>query len=329
MRDMYVRAALDMGALDPQAGSRSHPGATQILAGDGSWLRAIYTNTDPKAVDPDTGKPRRVDPDAMPYHHNDGTLASAPGHLLVVLVSRTSFPQERLIMDHRFKDPAGGPKSDATIAVDMALDLLDTYPDELNDTLRGLTYDMALRAADHDRLLDAGLIGISKTPRTSRSQLPSINLGRLKFTNHDDAENLFQVIVIGGTPTVICIDGNGDLWYVPLQRKLLKHRKHTIATTIYAKYALPDNDLIDRSLRGATTLIRINSTPRNATPSLTNAAHESSEPYPNPTQSSKTSTDSAKTPNRPSGTSNGICQTPDARQQRGHTSTTASSDFAS
>ena len=268
LRDMYVRAALEMGALDPQSGSRSYPGATQILAGDGSWLRAIYSNTDPKAVDPATGKPRRVDPDAMPYHHNDGTLASAPGHLLVLLVSRTRFPQERLIMDHCFKDPAGGTKGDATIAVDMVLDLLDTYPDELKDTLRGLAYDMALRATDHDRLLDAGLIGISKTPRTSRNQLPSINLGQRKFTNHDDNKRLLQVIVISGTPTVTCIDGNGDLWYVPLKRRRLKHSKHTIATTIYAEYALPDNDLIDHELRGATTLIRLNSTldERNAKP---------------------------------------------------------------
>ena len=256
--------------LGPTPGSRSFApdrrgrcGVDRVLrcGPDGTWLRAIFNNTDPDAFDRTTGNPLRLDPDAVPFHYTT-TAASPqpPGHLLVMLLARTPYAQERIILDHYIKNPHLGPKSDATIAVDLVLDLYSTYKDKLKDALRGLAYDMALRSEDHDRLLDAGLLGISQTPKKSKKRLASAYLGPHTFTKTDGTEAKISITAINGIPTIEWIDGDGERWCIPLKRKQTKHSEPSDDTVIYNICSIPDDELLPQKLHNATALIRLNST---------------------------------------------------------------------
>ena len=244
LRHESLMAAADIGALNPRCGSRTHPDPSQIVSADGSWLRAIYNNTDPHAFDGTTGHPLRIDPDAVQFRYNDGSIAPAPGHLLVALLARTPYVQERIILDHYIKNPHLGPKSDATIAVDLVLGLYNSYKDKLKDALRGLAYDMALRSEDHDRLLDAGLLGISQTPKKSKKRLASAFLGAHTFTKTDGTTTRVSITAINGIPTIAWIDGDGETWFVPLNRTQTKHSKHSAETVIYNICSIPENQLL-------------------------------------------------------------------------------------
>ena len=57
----------------------------------------------------------------------------------------------------------------------------------LRSRLVGLIYDMALSASDFDRLLEAGLIPVSKVPLTSKGEPASQNLGSHRFTTRSGA----------------------------------------------------------------------------------------------------------------------------------------------
>ena len=99
--------------------------------------------------------------------------------------------KERVVLSNRLKS-AYNPevnRNDATIAVDMVLDLLEKCPG-LRAGLVGMVYDMALSTADFDRLLDAGLIPVSKVPRTKtrkpkKGKIAARNLGKYAFNAKD------------------------------------------------------------------------------------------------------------------------------------------------
>ncbi len=164
-----------------------------------------------------------------------------------MLLARTPYVQERIILDHYIKNPHLGPKSDATIAVDLVLDLYSTYKDKLKDALRGLAYDMALRSEDHDRLLDAGLLGISQTPKKSKKRLASAYLGPHTFTKTDGTEAKISITAINGIPTIEWIDGDGERWFIPLTRKQTKHSEPSDETVIYNICSIPDDELLHRN----------------------------------------------------------------------------------
>ena len=157
-----------MGMLNPNLGSLTNPDPSSFITGDGCWVPALTSLTRHDAVDPVTGEILgRFDRHALPYRTSDNEKATSPGYLLVMLLARNPHKKERVVLSNRLKvrlQPRVN-RNDATIAVDMVLDLLEKCPG-LRSGLVGMVYDMALSVADFDRLLDAGLIPVSKLPRT-------------------------------------------------------------------------------------------------------------------------------------------------------------------
>ena len=252
VQDMCLAGCQQIGALDPSAGLFSKPGSTQCVAGDGTWIPGRYRNDNPDAVDPVTGKKRRRDPDAVNYFHNDGTRASSPGHLAVLLQCRMPDRQLRVILAVDTKDQHGSePKSDATIAVDLLEELLRDHRD-LHKGLRCLVYDMALRSIDRDRLLDLGIHPISRIPLTPEGRAPQIALGPHKFTHPTGTQQELEVIAADGAPAIVVTDGNGTDYLIPLTRKSLKRGNKAV----YGIWATPNIDIVPKDLRNATCRIR-------------------------------------------------------------------------
>lgn len=252
-----VEATLEMGMLPEGSGSLTNPDPYTLATADGCWLPALSSLTIDDAVDPQTGEIlRRYDPDALAYHTHNGK-ATSPGHLLVMVTVRSPYPKERVVLTVRLKS-AHNPevnRNDATIAVSAVLDLLDRYP-KLRQRLVGLIYDMALSAADFDRLLDAGLIPVSKVPLTSKGGPASDNLGPHTFKTRDGRSVTRNVIAVHGTPCVVVVDGDGVSYYQPLdlvQVKMTGRKKRPQTST---RQVIPDNELVPADLVGAETRVR-------------------------------------------------------------------------
>ncbi|WP_419929636.1 hypothetical protein [Candidatus Poriferisocius sp.] len=221
-RDAAVNAAKAMGLLDPE-GRNSFTYPRLLMVADATFLPAVYTIPH-WAVGP--GDNKRTDPDAKVFYRNDRYLAGSAGYMLVYVSCRLPFGNERLVLDIDFADPdhpgadddpGFNPNNDATVATKMFLDLIGDYAHKLA-RVHGLCYDMALRSADADRLLDAGKLPFTRIPYTAGSGPAEKNLGTHTFTTRDGNKATFKVYAINGTPGIVFPDGNGELWFFPLKR---------------------------------------------------------------------------------------------------------------
>ena len=253
-----VEACLDMGMFAPDAGSLTNPDPYSFVSADGCWVPALTSLTLDDAVDPQTGEIiRRYDPDALPYHTNDGEWAASPGYLHVSVLARSPYRNERVILASRLKS-AHNPevnRNDATITVDILLDLIERFP-KLRDGLAGVVYDMALSVADFDRLLDEGLIPVSKVPLTSQGRVATQNLGPHEFKTKQGNKVTLVVIAVDGTPCVTFTDGNGIDYYMPLKLIQVKKPNRKKRIQIATRWALPENALVPVNLVGAKARVR-------------------------------------------------------------------------
>ena len=121
-----------------------------------------------------------------------------------------------------------------------------------------MVYDMMLSVPDIDRLLDAGLIPVSKVPLTSEGKIAAQNLGKHTFTTRDGTVRDFIVTAVDGTPCITLPDGDGIEYYVPLKLVQVKQtsRKQRPQTSTW--WALADNALVPARLQGVKTRIRHN-----------------------------------------------------------------------
>ena len=260
--DACVQAALCMGMFDSEIGdSLACPDRRNVITGDATWIRGAYNKMGP-AIDPRTGKVKRFCPDSRLYHTNDGALSSAPGQQVVFIEGRNPFPNEHVMLDVCVMPPKrpSDPMSDATMAVDMTLDLIDRHP-LLDAGVRCFAYDMALRSRDKDRLLDSGRIYASKSPLTSQNKRASCNLGDALFRCKNGTQTYQQLAGIADTPCVFITDGNGKIAIQPLRRVTLERKPRKNRWVIYGIWAVPDKPLVPPHLVGATTRILHNSTP--------------------------------------------------------------------
>ena len=257
--DHAIEGAFDTGLLDPDAGTHTSPHPTQLFYSDGCWFSAMCNHT---------AKVRR-DPDATEFFNYDGTRADAPGHLAVRTHVRGPDPNSRITLSVDVKDPEAGPMSDARIAVNRILGLLERHP-LLRAGAKGLIYDMAMSSSEHDDLLDNGLIGISHTPKTAKGRPSARNLGTHAFRAGTSTIATMTITAIDGAPTIHLVDGNGDDLAVPLQGGQVRHRwrKRLGRYAIYRDWRIPYLDAVPPRLQGATTEIRHNSsdTEREAKP---------------------------------------------------------------
>lgn len=261
-----VEAAQSTGMLQPGVGSLTNPDPYSFVSADGCWIPAMSSLTRDDAVDPETGEiVRRFDPDALPYHNSNGERARSPGHLLAMVIARSNMTQERIILSMRLKSAKTPhtPRNDATISVDLLLELIEKFP-YLRAGLVGLVYDMALSTADFDRLLDAGLIPVSKVARTSTGKVATQNLGMHKFKAKDGSVHERIVTAVHGTPCITVINGNGIDFYVPLKLLQVKKTSRKKRPQINTFWTIPADktdegeadELVPFELRDAQTRIR-------------------------------------------------------------------------
>lgn len=126
--------------------------------------------------------------------------------------------------------------TDANLFTQKLIQMCKDNPD-LTKGLRAVAYDMALRSADSDRLMDHGILPITKTPRTSRGKTAAVNLGPHPFkTATGQAET--NIVALNGTPNIAVMDGEGNPHYQPLRRILTqikktgpRTRKHIVQAT--------------------------------------------------------------------------------------------------
>ena len=262
-----VEAALSMRMLNPDLGSLTNPDPSSFITGDGCWVPALTSLTRHDATDPVTGEiVGRYDRDALPYHTNDGAEAKSPGYLMVMLLARNPYRKERVVLSSRLKSAHNSDvnRNDATIAVDMVLNLLEKFP-QMRAGLIGLVYDMALSVPDFDRLLDAGLIPVSKVPRTSTTKakagnIAAKNLGKHSFKTKDGTVQDLIVTAVNGTPCITCPDGDGIDYYVPLKLKQVRKTARRGRALINTLWGVADNTIVPPRLQGAVARIRHNRT---------------------------------------------------------------------
>jgi len=252
MRNVSALVATTVGMFDSSKGSLSHPVTANLITGDATWMPALYnTPGNQPVVDPETGEvvSRRADPDAVASH--DGSQIC--GRNLVTVLARNPGGNERVILDLAFKPVAG--VSDATVATDMALGLFHRLP-----AAAGVVYDMALHAADVDRILGRGRLPISKVQRTRGNRVASLNLGVHDFRLSSGANRSEIVVAVDGTPTITVPTGSGQ-YVVPLVRRQLKSRPNSNGgATVYGTWIVPAHPVVPHELRSAEVRVRHNST---------------------------------------------------------------------
>ncbi len=241
MRFAMINAACHIGCGQVKD-SITHPSKQNMIMGDATWEQSHFNGVANRTyIDEKTGEiiKGRSDPDAMPFHRE----GSAPGNYVVSALIRTEHPHERIILDSQYK-PAG--VGDGTVFTDMAFNLFKPL-----GMVRGVIYDMALKASDQDRVGSTGRHVLCKVPHTKDDKLRSEVLGECRFKT---GEKTFTEIVtaIDGCPTIIVVNAESEKIVMPLTRKQTKLRD----TTMYNLFQIPDHPLVPMSKRGATTMIR-------------------------------------------------------------------------
>ena len=250
-----LEAARFIDLLDPTTGSISRPDPTQIVAGDGTFTLAAFKNPPP-------GKPghksnHRCDPGVRPMPGEEKGYC----YCVVAAVVRGPHRQERIPLFAEILDQPG--QSDSNLFTKKIIQMRQDFP-HLTQGIRAVTYDMAMRSADCDRLMDQGILPISKTPRTSQGKTAAVNLGPGTFkTAHGEFEE--NIVALNGTPTILVFDGTGHPYYQPLRRtrtQIKKPGKRTRKHIVYTQWEIPDHPVAPPHMIGAITWIRNNSTPQ-------------------------------------------------------------------
>ena len=160
------------------------------------------------------------DPDAGGYE-GPNFVGASRGFTAVFGSCRNAHRQERITL---FADIKPKGMTDATFFRYMILQAKQKHP-ELTKGLNGIVYDMALSSADSDAFLDAGIIPISKVPRTSGGYLAMSNLGEHTFKLRSGNQISKKVVAVDGPATIEIIDSNGKAQTVPLTKtKTIKRR---------------------------------------------------------------------------------------------------------
>ena len=260
-RRTALQAAISIGLLDPAAGTWTDPHKTQLVAGDMTWMQAATRYHRDEPFHPKTGKGRRLDVNAD-FHNR---YSEHPGRELVMLSCRGGQANERILLDAEFmerKKSTRRCRNEAHKAVDMLKRLTAENPD-LTSGVRGLAHDMAAQSQEIDEILDAGFVPMVKVPKVKGGRLRNHALGPHDFTTPSGAIARIDVNTLNGS-TWIWVPGGQQQkrWAVPLDRKQLRWKKTNKRHLASLVVAIPNHPLVPHSLQGATTTVRLNSTPQ-------------------------------------------------------------------
>ena len=117
---------------------------------------------------------------------------------------------------------------------------------------------MALSVADFDRLLDAGLIPVSKVPLTKSWQSRCREPGRGDVHNCETEpwSHAHRFTAVNGTPCVTFVDRSGKDFYMPLKLNKVKKEHRKQRPQLSTHWSIPNNPLVPANLRGAKVRVR-------------------------------------------------------------------------
>lgn len=115
---------------------------------------------------------------------------------------------------------------------------------------------MMLSVADFDRLLDAGLIPVSKVPLTKNGTFAVENLGEETFALNDGTKVTRIIWAVNGTACLTFVDRSGKDFYMPLKLNKVKKEHRKKRPQISTHWTVPDHPLVPASLRGAKARVR-------------------------------------------------------------------------
>lgn len=263
---LCVDTATHIGQFRPSAGTYTRPDRAQMVYGDGCKVNSLYNNSDPNKINRKTGKPRRCDPEAFAPEAKPGEPAIRPHYEYCMLLTHTKFVQERIVLGTYIKGEAQRGKSDATLTVEVLMQVLEECPHIING-LYGFAYDMMLSAKNRERLLKAGIQPISKLSHITKEQ-PVI----WEFDEHHFAHRAIdpdtgettdivaltaKIIAVNGTATVIWPDGDGEDCYVPLTiTRRIRTQQRSGGYAVSIDLALPHHPILPTRLHGASITMR-------------------------------------------------------------------------
>ena len=240
-----IKVARQIGLLDPENGSLTNPSRDNVVVGDAKVLNGMF-NTPP--TDPETGLPstRRHDPDMDTYHKGD----KRTGRRMVSATTRSDYVNERVMLDVTTVHVTEG--SDGTRFTDMVLDLNEV----LGFPIPVAAYDMALYAANHDRLMAGGTASVGKVHRNAKGQPKSLQFGEHTFNLVVGGKQQHPVLVVDGWPGVIIATVDGKKWVAlePVQVRNARNKDNSWRWWQY--WAVRDLPEVARELRGAVVHIR-------------------------------------------------------------------------
>ena len=281
-RRVALGDAVEIGLLDPDKPKTSWTtlDRSQIVVGDSTWMHAAtrFHRDDPPAKRTRDGKRtkagelyrRRHDENAEYFNTRDKGRSEVPGRALRVLSVRGDHANHRIILDAEFARHADDPdrlnESDHVVAMLKRLIDENTTDDgtrNLTDGIKGFGYDMALDSESIDDVLDLRRVPVVKVPRLARGRFRNNALGLHKFTTRTGNIEEIAVNTLNGSPWIWLPEGAyGKLQAVPLVRKKLQWgRQGQGQNLLYMKAAIPIREDVPEPLQGATTWIRMNSTP--------------------------------------------------------------------
>ena len=251
-RRKVLECATGMGMLNPAAGSWTHPDKSQCLVGDSTWEPAATNLHRHQGLFLPNGKTRRFDPNAEYHHTRDGKPTKIPGRELVMLSTRSPYPNERLLIDAEFMAPKNSPRRKGRNDADQAVDMLERLLEENHDLLRGnpnnarrsglkgFIFDMAMDSEAIDRVLANRILPIAKTPRTAGGKFRHGNLGPHEFILRDGSTETHDLKTCNGSVWVLLPNAHATEKAVPLRRSHFYWGDETKDGSIaYCKVAMP------------------------------------------------------------------------------------------
>lgn len=240
-----------LGIGTPSRDSITHPTLNVGFTGDATYLRGMYNTSHDEAIDKETGefRTRRFDPDAKKIQQDKGY----PGYRMTHVSAHNGHDREELV--YAIDITPGQQGSDAATFLDMALAIHPQLPG-----MRTVTYDGAMHPVHIDRALAAGLMPINHVQLTAKGEVARFNIGEHTFTTPTGGKHTAVVTFVDGPPcvTIATAEGRHEL---RLTRGQIKRRPNADGThTFYGEWSYPDQPIVPAHLRGATTLIRLNST---------------------------------------------------------------------
>ena len=248
VRAIMVEIAMFMGSFDPKAGSWIDPADTQTIMGDATWLKTAHT-----IDEPNEGNRSKHDKDARRYHKAENHKERF--HHIEMTSTRQNKRHRRIILDCDMISPG---TKEADVFYEQVEAIKALAPD-LGVRVAG--YDKVLDAETRDKLLDTGIVPLSKVNKSKGSdEHRSRNLGPHEFTLTNGNITKEVVVTVNGAPHLKVKGRNGRPDYVPLDLVDLQRNKNKETHTFYATHSVPVHHNVLPHMVGATTRIRQNST---------------------------------------------------------------------